>query len=64
MGKMAWPDSGNRRAWVDMITHASVRERDLFGFPPPGDEYWNDQTLHDVGRRYPGIHMEPYRLKG
>ncbi len=40
--------------------HASVRERDLFGFPPPGHEYWNDQTLHDVGRRYPGIDMEPY----
>ena len=57
---MAWPNSGNQRAWVDMITRASVRERDLFGFPPPGDEYWNDQTLHDVGRRYPGMDMEPY----
>jgi hypothetical protein len=31
-----------------------------FGFPPPGHEYWNEQTLHDVGRRYPGMDMEPY----
>ncbi len=61
MGKMAWPNSGNQRAWVEMITHASVRERDLFGFPPPGHEYWNEQTVHDVGRRYKGMDMEPYR---
>ena len=61
MGKMSWPNSGNQRAWVDMITQASVRERDLFGFPPPGHEYWNDQTLSDVGLRYPGIDMDPYR---
>ena len=44
-----------------MITHASVRERDLFGFPPPGHEYWNDQTLRDVGLRYPEHRHEPYR---
>ena len=60
MGKMSWPNTANDRAWVDMITRASVRERDLFGFPPPGHAYWNDQTLRDVGRRYPGMDMEPY----
>jgi hypothetical protein len=38
-----------------------VRERNLFGFPPPGHEYWNDQTLDDVGSRYPGMDMDPYR---
>jgi hypothetical protein len=61
MGKMSWPNSGNQPAWVDMITRASVRERDLFGFPPPGHEYWNDQTLHDVGLRYPGMDLDSYR---
>ncbi len=60
MGKMSWPNTANDRAWVDMITRASVRERDLFGFPPPGHAYWNDQTFRDVGRRYPGMDMEPY----
>ena len=60
MGKMSWPNTANRPAWIEMITNASVRERDLFGFPPPGHEYWNDQTRHDVGRRYPGMDMEPY----
>ena len=61
MGKMSWPNSANQRGWVEMITRASTRERDLFGFPPPGHEYWNDQTLRDVALRYPDIDMEPYR---
>ena len=61
MGKMSWPHLANQRGWVEMITLASVRERDLFGFPPPGHEYWNDQTVRDVGLRYPDLDMEPYR---
>ena len=36
------------------------RQRDLFGWPPPGDPYWNDQTLSDVALRYPGIDLSPY----
>ena len=34
---------------------------DLFGFPPPGHPYWNEQTLADVALRYPGLDVEPYR---
>lgn len=37
-----------------------MRERDLFGFPPPGHGYWNDQALHDVGLRYPEMDLTPY----
>ena len=36
------------------------RQRDLFGWPPPGDPYWNAQTLTDVALRYPGIDLTPY----
>ena len=36
------------------------RQRDLFGWPPPGDTYWNAQTLSDVALRYPGIDLTPY----
>ncbi len=39
-------------------------ERDLFGFPPPGHEYWNDQTLADGQAPYPGLDMTPYRKGG
>ena len=59
-GKMSWPNTANSPHWVELIERATVRERDLFGFPKPGDEYWNSQTLRDVGRRYPKMDMSPY----
>jgi hypothetical protein len=61
MGKMAWPNSAVQKNWTPVMEQCSVRERDLFGFPKPGDPYWNEQTLCDVALRYPGIDMSPYR---
>ena len=61
-GKMAWPKQAPQR-WAKLIPQCSVRERDLFGFPRPGDAYWNEQTLADVALRYPGIDMTPYGAK-
>jgi Phytanoyl-CoA dioxygenase (PhyH) len=58
-GKMAWPKQSPQR-WAKLIPRCTVRERDLFGFPRPGDPYWNGQTLADVARRYPGMDMGPY----
>ena len=37
-----------------------ARQRDLFGFPPVGSEYWNAQTLRDVQTRYPEMDLAPY----
>ena len=59
-GKMAWPKQSPER-WAKFIPQCSVRERDLFGFPRPGDPYWNEETLAGVAARYPGIDLEPYR---
>ena len=59
-GKMAWPKQAPQR-WARLIPRCTVRERDLFGFPRPGDPYWNEQTVADVAARYPGIDMSPYR---
>jgi len=59
-GKMSWPNSANKPEMAEVIVNASVRERDLFGWPRPGDEYWNEQTLADVADRYPGIDISPY----
>ena len=36
------------------------RQRDLFGWPPVGSDYWTPQTLRDVAGRYPGMDMTPY----
>jgi hypothetical protein len=59
-GKMAWPDHALHPAFVETMERATVRERDLFGFPRPGDPYWNAQTLADVQRRYPRMDMTEY----
>lgn len=61
MNKMAWPQRALSPAWVSMMEQATPRQRDLFGFPPVGHEYWNDQTLADVQARYPAMDMTPYR---
>ena len=50
----------NPQRWAKLIPQCTVRERDLFGFPRPGDPYWNEQTRRDVAARYPGIDMTPY----
>jgi hypothetical protein len=60
-GKLAWPDHSEKKVWDEAIAKMSVRQRDLFGFPPPGSDYWNAQTLRDVQTRYPELDMSPYR---
>ena len=60
-GKMSWPDHAGRTEMIDAMERMTPRERDLFGWPPPGSEYWNEQTLADVGARYPRMDMTPYR---
>lgn len=60
-GKMAWPNHSLSPDWTDAMVRMSPRERTLFGFPAPGDDYWDAQTVRDVGLRYPGMDMSPYR---
>jgi hypothetical protein len=59
-GKMAWPKQSPDR-WAKFVPQCTVRQRDLFGFPRPGDPYWTEDTLEGVGSRYPGIDLAPYR---
>jgi ectoine hydroxylase-related dioxygenase (phytanoyl-CoA dioxygenase family) len=59
-GKMSWPDRADMPSMCDAIVRMTPRQRDLFGWPPPGSEYWNEQTIADVAARYPGLDMTPY----
>jgi hypothetical protein len=59
-GKMSWPDHADRPGMGEAMVRMSPRQRDLFGWPPPGADYWNAQTLADVAARYPGIDLTPY----
>ncbi len=59
-GKLAWPDHATTQNWKDAMTAMTPRQRDVFGWPPVGDAYWNAQTLEGVGLRYPGLDLTPY----
>ncbi len=60
-GKVAWADRATGPDWFELIERASPRERSLFGFPAPGDPYWDEQTLADTQARYPRADLTPYR---
>ena len=59
-GKIHWANHGDMPGLVEAMVAMTPRERDLFGFPRIGCDYWNAQTLADVALRYPGIDLTPY----
>ena len=60
-GRVAWPARSLSADWGELIEKATPRERSVFGFPDPGDPYWDEQTLADTQARYPGADLTPYR---
>ena len=60
-GKMSWPGRALHDGWHEVLVNATPRERELFGFPPPGHSYWTDATIVGVEARWPGIDLSTYR---
>jgi hypothetical protein len=58
--RTGWATQSQSPHWTELIERATTRERELFGFPPIGDPYWDDQTLADVQCRYPLMDLAPY----
>jgi hypothetical protein len=54
-GFQAFPRLGEEPGLIRAVAAATPRQRTLLGFPPPGDPYWNQDTLRAVERRYPGF---------
>ena len=52
-GKMAWPKQSPER-WAKFLPQCTVRQRDLFGFPRPGDPYWSRGDARGRGGALPG----------
>lgn len=61
MGFSAWARSGGKPDLQRFIEQATPRQRELLGFPEPGNPYWNEEMLAGVAARYPGMDMTPYR---
>jgi hypothetical protein len=53
-GRHAWGDRSFDPAWNPFAEQATVRQLQLFGFPPPGYPYWTPATLRQLAIRYPG----------
>jgi len=60
-GRVAWPTQALSPEWGELIERATPRERAVFGFPAPGDPYWDEQTLADAQARYPRADLTAYR---
>ncbi len=60
-GRVAWAERSLSPDWGELIERATPRERSVFGFPAPGDPYWDEQTLADTQARYPRADLTPYR---
>ena len=42
------------------MADASPRQRELLGFPPPGDPLWSERFSAAMATRYPGFDPTPY----
>jgi ectoine hydroxylase-related dioxygenase (phytanoyl-CoA dioxygenase family) len=61
LGSTSFQGQGGSAAMDRFLTRATPRERELVGFPAPGDRYWNDESRAGVSARYPEMDMGPYR---
>jgi phytanoyl-CoA dioxygenase PhyH len=56
-----WQQYANGERWHEFVARATPRQLALFGWPPPGHEYWTDDTLAGTQLRYPDLDMQPWR---
>jgi hypothetical protein len=61
MGIVGWPEQGVHKSFSAWMERATVEERDLLGFPAPGDDYWTEETRAGVAARFPNMDMNPYK---
>lgn len=61
IARQGWPEYGGSREMNEFMTRVSPEARSLLDVPPPGHEYWNEQTVTDLGVRYPKMDVSPYR---
>lgn len=62
-GTEIWASYGEKDQLAEFLQQASVQQRNVLGFPAPGDAYWNEDTLVGVAARYPRMDMKPYRRR-
>jgi hypothetical protein len=61
-GQVTLQHDGGTPEMDHFIETATPAERELVGFPPVGDPYWDEVTVAGVAARYPRMDIEPYRV--
>ena len=56
-----WAKEALKPELADFLTQATPRQRNLLGFPLPGDPFWTSDVLKGVAARYPAMDLTPYR---
>jgi hypothetical protein len=59
--RMPWVDRSHQTEWYEFVGRATPRQLALFGFPPPGHQYWTEATVAGTAQRYPGLDVTPWR---
>jgi phytanoyl-CoA dioxygenase PhyH len=60
IGYRHWGNYGLSTEMQRFIEGVSPRQRELVGIPPPGHEFWDENTLVGMAARYFGMDMTPY----
>jgi len=47
--------------WTVFVEGSTPRELELFGFPRPGHEIWDEALVDLTAQRYPGLDLGPWR---
>lgn len=61
VGALPWPRRGTDPAMRPWIEALDLRQLLAVGFPPPGHDYWDADTLAATQARYPGLDLDPWR---
>jgi ectoine hydroxylase-related dioxygenase (phytanoyl-CoA dioxygenase family) len=61
VGAQPWPRRGIEPAVVEWLQAMDARQLVAVGFPPPGHDYWDAETLAATQRRYPKLDLASFR---
>ena len=55
-----WAKEALKPELTHFLTQATPRQRNLLGFPLPGDPFWTTEVLKGLSVRYPDMDLAPY----
>ncbi|MCL4421654.1 MAG: phytanoyl-CoA dioxygenase family protein [Actinobacteria bacterium] len=62
-GQCTFQHDGGRPEMDRFLEQATPEQRELVGFPPVGDPYWNQETIAGIQARYPTMDTAPYERR-